>query len=251
MTFTILAHDPEADQVGLGIATVSLAVGGLCPFMTLEGDLVTSQAYARQETGLHVARRLSQGAAWEAIMQELEQTDPFLRHRQIAVVRRQGTLHCYSGPDCRPWTGHRFAEDCVVMGNFLCGEKVLERMASAFVDSKGEPLPERLLRTLEAGRAAGGQADSDGRFYTERSSAVKVVGSGGIEGISDHAVAPVDLRVDMHDNAVSELRRLYQILHPVARYNALRSSNPPETPGLAAWEAENMTAALPPEPLRS
>jgi uncharacterized Ntn-hydrolase superfamily protein len=47
MTFTILAHDPEADQVGIGIATVSLAVGGLCPFTTLAGDIVTSQAFAR------------------------------------------------------------------------------------------------------------------------------------------------------------------------------------------------------------
>lgn len=249
MTFTILAHDPAADQVGIGIATVSLAVGGLCPFMTLSGDLITSQAYARQEVGLLVARRVSEGAEWDTIMAELSQQDPFFANRQVALVRRDGSLYCHSGAECRPYTGHRFADGCVVMGNFLSGEPVLEAMAAAFTASKGQSLAERLLQSLEAGRDAGGQADAQGRHHTERSAGLKVVGSGGIPGIDDPAVAPVDLRVDIHHLAIDELRRLYSILEQVPRYNALRSSNPPETPGLAAWEAEHLSGNPPPNPL--
>ncbi len=250
MTFTILGHDPVADQTGIGIATVSLAVGGLCPFMTLSGDLITSQAYARQEVGLHMARRITDGAEWEVIMAELASRDPYLANRQIGVVRRDGTLHAHSGTDCRPWTGHQFGDHCVVMGNFLSGEQVLPAMADAFAAAKAEPLAERLLQALEAGRDAGGQADAAGRHHTERSAGLKVVGGGGISGIDDRAVTPIDFRVDMHDRAVDELRRLYRTMHKVPGYNALRSSNPPETPGLAAWESTELTDPAPPNPVQ-
>jgi uncharacterized Ntn-hydrolase superfamily protein len=172
-----------------------------------------------------------------------------LHYRQIGLVRRDGTLHAHTGPKCRPWTGHQFAEGCVVMGNFLAGEHVLNAMASAFTTSAGQSLAERLLRALEAGRDAGGQADAAGRHHTERSAALKIIGGGGIPGIDDPAVAPLDIRVDMHHLAVDELRRHYSILQHVPRYNALRSSNPLETPGLADWEAREMTASPPPNPV--
>ena len=251
MTFTILAHDPATDQTGIGIATASLAVGGLCPFMTLSGDLITSQAFARQEVGLHTARRLSDGMAWPEILHELAAEDPYLSYRQLGVVTRDGGLHAHTGPDCRPYAAHLFAPDCVVMGNFLAGAHVLDAMAAAFAASVGRPLAERLLQSLEAGRDAGGQADGEGRRYTERSAGLKVVGGGGMPGIDDRATAPVDLRVDMHDRAVGELRRLHDTLQQVPRYNALRSANPPETPPLAEWEAANAGASSPPSPLLS
>lgn len=249
MTFTILANDPATDQVGIGIATASLAVGGLCPFMTLSGDLITSQAFARQEAGLHTARRIADGAAWEAIVAELAERDPHLSYRQIGVVRRDGTLHAHTGADCRPFAGHLFGGDCVVMGNFLAGQHILNAMAEAFAASASQLLAERLLQSLEAGRDAGGQADGQGRRYTERSAGLKVVGGGGMPGIDDRATAPVDLRVDMHHRAIDEMRRLHDSLQHVPRYNALRSANPPATPALAAWESENITENPPPSAL--
>lgn len=246
MTFTILAHDPDADQVGIGIATASLAVGGLCPFTTLAGDIVTSQAFARPELGLLVARMLSDGADMATIEQALTAADPHIGHRQIGIIHRDGSLHAFSGPNCRPWSGHQLAEGHLVMGNFLAGPQVLDAMGEAFRMSDGEPLAERLLQALEAGRDAGGQADALGRHHTERSAGVKVIGPGGIAGFVDAAVASTDLRVDMHDRAVDELRRLYTVLAKVPAYNALRSSRPTETPGLADWEAENMGEHKPP-----
>lgn len=248
MTFTILAHDPDADQVGIGIATVSLAVGGLCPFTTLAGDIVTSQAFARPELGLLVARMLSEGADMPTIEQALTAADPHIGHRQIGIIHRDGSLHAFSGPGCRPWSGHQMAEGHVVMGNFLAGTHVLDAMGEAFRMSDGEPLAERLLQALEAGRDAGGQADAEGRHHTERSAAVKVIGPGDVPGFIDTAVASTDLRVDMHELAIDELRRLYTTLAKVPQYNALRSSRPLETPGLADWEAEHLLDAAPPAP---
>tara|TARA_R110002096_G_scaffold134313_5_gene285507 strand:- start:750 stop:1502 length:753 start_codon:yes stop_codon:yes gene_type:complete len=249
MTFTIMAHDPDADQVGIGIATASLAVGGLCLFTTLAGDIVTSQAFARPELGLLVARHLSEELDMGALEAALTEADPHIGHRQIGIIHRDGSLHAFSGPNCRPWSGHHLAEGHLVMGNFLAGEHILDAMAEAFRMSDGEPLAERLLQALEAGRDAGGQADGEGRRYTERSAALKVIGAGQIAGIADPAVAPIDLRVDMHERAVDEMRRLYQTLRLLPDYNALRSSQPEDTPALADWEAEHYSGDALPNPL--
>ena len=119
MTFTILAHDPNRDQVGIGIATASLGVGGLCPFVTLAGDIVTSQAFARPELGLLVARHLAEGHGMVGVEEKLGEADPYLGHRQIGVIERNGSVHAFSGPDCRPWSGHLVADGHVVLGNFL------------------------------------------------------------------------------------------------------------------------------------
>ena len=43
-----------------------------------------------------------------------------------------------------------------VTGNLVAGEEVVRAMATTFEASEGEPLPERLVRALEAGQAVGG-----------------------------------------------------------------------------------------------
>ena len=70
-------------------------------------------------------------------------------------------------------------------------------MARAFEESESEMLPERLVRTLEAGQAAGG--DRRGK----QSAALYVVHT------EDYGL--VDLRVDDHTDPVAELRRLWEL----------------------------------------
>ena len=62
-----------------------------------------------------------------------------------------------------------------------------------------EPLPERLVRALEAGQAAGG--DKRGK----QSAAVTTV--------KDQPYPYVDLRVDEHPDPVVELRRIYEVVN--------------------------------------
>ena len=42
-----------------------------------------------------------------------------------------------------------------VTGNLVAGEEVVSAMATPFEASEGEPLPERLVRALEAGARGG------------------------------------------------------------------------------------------------
>jgi uncharacterized Ntn-hydrolase superfamily protein len=105
-------------------------------------------------------------------------------------------------------------------------------MAEEFASDPSLGLDERLLRTLEAGRDAGGQATADGTHLPERSSALIVV--------TPDALVPVDVRVDMHETAVEELRRVYSAYRPYMPYYELRAVDPPLTPAQDVWVRQNI-----------
>ena len=85
-----------------------------------------------------------------------------------------------------------------VTGNLVAGEEVVRAMATTFEASEGEPLPERLVRALEAGQAVGG--DKRGK----QSAAVTTV--------KDQPYPYTDLRVDEHPDPVVELWRIYEVV---------------------------------------
>jgi uncharacterized Ntn-hydrolase superfamily protein len=93
-------------------------------------------------------------------------------------------------------TGDGFA----CQGNLLVGEQVVAAMAEGFRRASGD-LVDRLIQALLAGDLAGG--DRRGR----QSAALLVVREGGgYEGRNDRYV---DLRVDDHPQAASELARVF------------------------------------------
>ena len=85
-----------------------------------------------------------------------------------------------------------------VTGNLVAGEEVVRAMATTFEASEGEPLPERLVRALEAGQAVGGDKRD------KQSAAVTTV--------KDQPYRYIDLRVDEHPDPVVELRRIYEVI---------------------------------------
>ena len=85
-------------------------------------------------------------------------------------------------------------------GNGLAGPETVEGIVAGFMSDPEAPLEERLLRGIEGGRDAGGQRFK-GMNRPERSAWLRVV---------DHLDWPqIDLRVDMHDRTVAELRRIF------------------------------------------
>ena len=95
-------------------------------------------------------------------------------------------------------------------------------MLDAFRGSENQPLWERLLRALEAGKAAGGQPDGET--------------SGGLYVVDREPYPMVDLRVDLHPNPVAELRRLADAYFPLVAYYQLRPRDP-SVPPAAEWLA--------------
>jgi uncharacterized Ntn-hydrolase superfamily protein len=224
-TYTILGRCPRSGRLGVGIATYSLAVGGYCPLVQANVGAVSSQAFADPRLLPVAMRLLETGASALQVIEELATTDAYFEYRQVGVVDRAGGAAAHTGARTRVWAGHIVGEGFVAMGNVLAGEPVVRAIADAYMASAAEDLEERLLRSVEAGQAAGGQRPP---MY-ERSAALIVHEA--------ESYALMDLRVDVHEDAVRELRRIYGVYKPyIPLYYQLRVKEPHLAPPQEEWE---------------
>ena len=231
MTYTVIGRCARTGQLGIGITTFSLAVGGYCPTIRAGLGAVSSQAFADPTLRETALGHLDSGRGPEDALSLMEDADPHFSYRQIGIVSHDGAAAAWTGDNTRRQACHVTGQGFVAMGNSLASTSVVEHMAEEFASDPSLGLDERLLRTLEAGRDAGGQAGSDGIHMGERSSALIIV--------TPDALVPVDVRVDMHETAVEELRRVYSAYRPYMPYYELRAVDPPVTPAQDVWVREN------------
>ncbi|MFY0611749.1 MAG: DUF1028 domain-containing protein [Hyphomicrobiaceae bacterium] len=246
MTFSILGHCARSDQVGIAYTTVTLAGGGTSPFYSYGGDIVVVQAFGNQQAAIVGARALDEGGDEAQVLARIRASDPEFAYRQIGIMPRGGAGFCVTGDKARPWAGHVVDNDFVAMGNVLAGPEVVDAMAEAFRGSSDLPLAERLLSAIEAGRDAGGQQAPDDERYDERSALLRIIG----DGPERREQTALDLRIDMTSDAVSEMRRMYEIYKPVIARRSLRARNPGEDMPTSHWEAANMVDNPPPPALK-
>lgn len=225
MTFTVLARDPETGRLGIGLATYSLAVGGYCPFIKARLGAVTTQAFAEPRLGPLALRLLAMGYTPPKVLSELGTSDPGWAYRQVGIVDRDGVAAVHTGEMTRPWAGHLVDEAVITCGNFLAGPPTVAAMMTAYRGYEGDDFADRLIRTLEAGRDAGGQA----RGMWDRSTSLHVYES------EDYPM--IDLRVDIHEQGIAELRRLYEHYKPLLPlYYGTRARHPEHAPSGLQWE---------------
>jgi uncharacterized Ntn-hydrolase superfamily protein len=202
VTFSLVACDLEARQWGVVVASKFLAVGAVVPWARAEVGAVATQASANVSYGPRGLELLATGASAQDTLERLMADDPGRPERQIGIVDAAGRSATYTGPECFDWAGGRSGQGYAAQGNLLAGAAVVDALADTFEGTDG-PLVERLLASLAAGDAAGG--DRRGR----QSAAVIVRETdGGYGGGTDILV---DLRVDDHPDPVTELQRLYAI----------------------------------------
>lgn len=168
-------------------------------------------------------RLLEIGYRAQAVIDELVGADaPFAEYRQLGVIDADGHAAARTGKENEEWAGHRIGNGYIALGNHLAGERVVEAMERAFTADLEADLEERLLRGIEAGREAGGER------APQRSAALLAY--------SDKPFAHVDLRVDVHDDPVGELRRAFDAFRPAIPYYNLRQVDPP---GARRWLEEH------------
>ena len=211
MTFTIVARSEDREFTGIAMATSSPAVGNRCSFVGRLGS-VAFQSVAEPRLGMLGARLIELGYSAEKVVAELVSTDPERGTRQIGVVDEDGRVAAYTGDDNIPWAGHILGDGFVALGNVLAGEKVVKAIAEAYADSKGEAFEHRLILAIEAGRDAGGQEEG------QTSSSLLTYGR--------DSFSRCDLRVDIHEEPIAELRRIYEWYAPLVPYYVERARNP-------------------------
>jgi uncharacterized Ntn-hydrolase superfamily protein len=200
-TYSIAACDLGAGHWGVAVQSKFLAVGAIVPWAEPHVGAVATQAYANPRYGPEGLALLREGRSAEDVVAALTGADEGRAERQVGVVDGRGGAATFTGEECLEWAGGRTGEGYAAQGNILVSAETVDALAETFTAHEGLPLAERLLESLAAAQAAGG--DKRG----QQSASLLVVGrDGGYGGLSDSIV---DLRVDDHPQPVEELRRLY------------------------------------------
>jgi uncharacterized Ntn-hydrolase superfamily protein len=204
VTFSIVAVDRDAGEVGCAVQSKYFSVGSVVPWAQAGVGAVATQAAGVAVYGARALEELARGAMPEEALERVLADDEGRETRQLGVVAADGRAAAFTGSACNEWAGHRIGDGYAVQGNILAGEAVVDAMAHAFEDTPG-PLVERMVASLEAGQAAGG--DRRGQ-----QSAAVVVERVGARSESREGIDRVcDLRVEDHAAPIAELRRLVAI----------------------------------------
>ena len=215
MTFSIVGCDIRAEAWGVAVAGRSLAIGAVVPWIEVGVGAIATQALTNVTWGPHGLALIGAGSSARETLDQLIAADPGRDERQAGIVDARGRSASHTGSGCLPWAGGRSGRGYASQGDLLAGPDVVDAMGSAFEESDGGHLAQRLLGALRAGDDAGG--DRRGR----QSAAIRVLAPGAGFGGSDNV--PLDLRVDDHPEPIDELARL------LALYEQYAGSAAPET----------------------
>jgi uncharacterized Ntn-hydrolase superfamily protein len=189
-TFSIVAFDPETQELGVAVQSRIVAVGAVVPFAKAGVGAIATQAWANTTYGPRGLEFLAQGDSPELALKKLTADDEQRESRQVGIVSAKGESATFTGKECNDWAGAVRGPNYCCLGNILAAENVVKDMEKAFLETKGE-LALRLLAALDAGQAAGG----DKR---------------GMQSAALLIDRFRDLRVDEHAEPIKELRRVFE-----------------------------------------
>ena len=195
MTWSIIAHDHATGHIGIAVATRFFAVGALVPHIATGLGGIATQALVNPYYGIDGLKLLREGRAPGEIVETLIAADGGRETRQLHVMDVDGRIAAHTGKECIGWSGHAEGDGFSIAGNMLAGAAVLNETAKAYAASGKLPLAQRLIAAMKAGEAAGG--DKRGK----QSVALLIC--------TTEAYPALDLRVDDHDDPLTELNRLY------------------------------------------
>ena len=223
MTFSIAGLCPRTGEMGCALATSSMAAGARAQFILPDAGVVLSQARSDPRLGLIGSRGSAKGDGARKTLDTMVSASPHASWRQLAVLDRNGEAVAFTGSECTPAKNELTAHGVVALGNGLANNGVVAAMLTAFQTAADRSLAERLIMSLEAGLAAGGEA------FPLRSAALKLARPG-------VPLLPIDLRVDCSETPIAELRRLWSLWLPMIDGYIQRCVDPANSPPAAVIE---------------
>jgi uncharacterized Ntn-hydrolase superfamily protein len=215
MTFSISARCPQTGMLGMAISSSSPAVAARCAHAEAGVGVVASQNITDPVLGINGLVLMKQGKSALDARDELVQSTPYARFRQLALVDSEGRTAGFSGSAVLGIHAVTEGKDCIAAGNLLSNDAVPAAMVAAFATSR-EAFPLRLLVALEAGLAAGGEA---GPVY-----------SAGLKVVREVSWPVVDLRVDWSENPIQKLTQIWGVYAPQLEDYVRRAVNPEAAP---------------------
>jgi uncharacterized Ntn-hydrolase superfamily protein len=209
-TYSIVAYDPKADQIGVAVQSHWFAIGALVTWAEPGIGAVATQSFIEPAYGPSGLALMKGGQPAPVALSALLAKDSMPEVRQVAMIDHNGEVDAYTGASCIENAGHIVKRHFSVQANMMENKNVVPVMEKTFAESRGD-LAERMLLTLEAAEAVGG--DIRGR----QAAAIIIVKSRPTgDYSSDHIL---DLRVDDNHQPLEELRRLVHIGRVYAHMN--------------------------------
>ena len=217
MTFSIAGRCERTGMLGVAITTSSICVASRCPWVRAGVGAVATQNITDPSLGPALFDRLEAGLGASEALQGTTEGRPNIEYRQLTVIDAFGATADYTGSQTLGTNAVARGEGCVAAGNLLANTGVPQAMVDRFVNGEGEHLAARLLSSLEAGLAAGGELGP--------------VKSCGLLVAHEQPWPLVDLRVDWDDDApIGKLRYLWEAYEPQMNDYVTRALNPAAAP---------------------
>jgi uncharacterized Ntn-hydrolase superfamily protein len=217
MTYSIAAKCVRTGMYGVAVTTSSIAVGSRCAFARAGVGAVLTQHRTDPRLGPRGLDLLARGMTATEVIEALTRDDPTIGWRQLLVVDTAGHTAWFHGERIKSvHSAHRGA-NCVAAGNILRNAEVTHAMVEACDADPLLPLPERLMRAMEAGHAAGSE--------------LRQVKSAALLVVDKESFPYVDLRADYDPRPLETLRWLWEIFEPSARVYVARAVDPDSVPG--------------------
>lgn len=225
-TYSIVARDPATGEMAVGVQSHWFSVGTVVSWGKSGVGVVATQSFVNPALGPDGLALMEEGMDAPEALRQLIAEDEGRDFRQVAYLDVNGNVNAFTGAKCIEWAGHYVGENFSVQANMMLNDKVIPAMRLAFESNAHLPLAERVVETMKAAEAAGG--DIRGR----QSAALLVVsGTPASHPSSDKLI---DLRVDDHPVPLEELERLLRVHRAYAHMNA----------GDLAMEAGDMQKAM-------
>ncbi len=201
MTFSIVGRCERTGMIGVAITTSSICVGARCPHTRAGVGAVATQNVTDPALGPAMLDELEAGFSAEEALEHITRGRANLAYRQLTIVDKQGNTASYTGENILGTNAVSAGENCFAAGNLLSSDTVPSAMTGTFADNADQHLAERLLSSLEAGLAVGGEEGD--------------VHSAALLVAHQQPFPLVDLRMDWHDDdAVGMLRKLWTDYEP-------------------------------------
>ncbi len=225
-TFSIVARDARTGEMAVGVQSHWFSVGTSVSWAEAGVGAVATQSFTNKSFGIRGLALLKEGKTAQQALEELLTDDEGREVRQVAIVDSKGNVAAHTGKKCIQFADHITGDQFSVQSNMMLTDKVSSAMEAVYKLNQNMPLAERVLATLKAAQAAGGDirgkqsaallvvpAKSNGEPWNERT---------------------VDLRVDDHENPLDELTRLLKVQQAYQHMNQ----------GDLAVEVNNMPQAM-------
>lgn len=198
-TFSIAARDRETGRMGVAVQSHYFSVGAIAPWALAGTGAAATQAYGGLDLGPDILALLEQGLHPKEVLDSVLQKASRPDLRQIAIVDAKGEVAAHTGENCTPAAGHLVGDGFSVQANVMLDESIWPAMKLGYESSRGN-LAERLVASLEAGQAAGGD------LRGQQSAAMLIVSGEKKENPRQGRI--LELRVEDHPQPIAELRRL-------------------------------------------